>query len=564
LHQNLVLPNGPEMAVASLGVAVDAICTPLNPSYGTQDFDGYLAELHAKTLIVQAGIDSPVRTVARARDISVIELSPAHEADAGCFTLSGEERWCPQPHQFAQPTAVAFVLHTSGTASRPKLVPLTHANVCGRAYHKCIAHYLVETDRCLNIMPLWYGHGLIHTLLASLMAGASVVCTPGFDATQFFAWLEEFHPTWYTAAPPIHQEILEHASRHREVIARCPLRFVRSGTAPLPPQVLAELERVLSAPVTETYGLTETSTIAYNPLPPFKRKAGSVGVPLGLEVAIMDLGGTLLPRGAMGEIVVRGATVTQGYDNDPTANRSAFTQGWFRTGDQGYLDTDGYLFITGRLKEIINRGGEKISPHEIEEVLMEHPAVAESVAFAMPHPRLGEDLAVAIVLRENASATVMEVREFASSRLADFKVPRHVVFVDEIPKGPTGKAQRIGLAGKLGLAEHGQSQSTMRAGHTAPRTLIEAKLAAIWAQVLRLDTVGVHDNFFELGGHSLLATQVLSRLREAFQLELPLRRLAEAPTVAELAKYIETVRWASHSLQPPPKDTVGDCEEGEV
>ena len=548
----LVLPNGPEMAVAALAVAADAICIPLNPAYGTQEFERYLADLRPSALMVQADIDSPARAVALAQHIPIIELLPTLEAEAGCFTLTGEGRTCPGSCRSTQPDDVAVVLHTSGTTTRPKFVPLTHANVCARAFTKCVAHKLSATDRCLNVMPLCYGHGLLHTLLASLMAGASVVCTPGFDASQFFIWMAEFRPTWYTAAPSIHQVILEHAARHAETIAGCPLRFIRVGTAPLPPRVLTELERLFNAPVTETYGLTETSTIACNPLPPFARKPGSVGVPMGLEVAIMDDVGTLLPPGATAEIVVRGPTVMQGYANDPLANGSAFTGDWFRTGDLGFLDSDGYLFITGRLKEMINRGGEKIAPWEVEELLMAHPAVAQAIAFAVPHPRLGEDIAAAVVLRQPSTATADELRSFAVARLATFKVPNQVLIVDDIPIGPSGKLQRIGMAERFGPIMLDRAQSERPAGFPAPHTPLEEMLAGLWAQVLDLDGVGLHDNFFQLGGDSMLATQLISRAREATHVELSFRSFFETPTIAGMARSMETVSRAALGLMLPP------------
>ena len=255
-----------------------------------------------------------------------------------------------------------------------------------------------------------------------------------FLCSTFFAWMAEFHPTWYPAVPTIHQAILAHADQYREIIARCPLRFIRSASAPLPPQVRAALERVFRAPVLESYGMTETSMIACNPPPQRQGKSGAVGMTVGPEVAIMDESGTVLPAGAIGEIVVRGASVMSGYDNDPAANKEAFIHGWFRTGDQGFLDADGYLFVTGRLTEFINRGGEKIAPWEVDVVLMEHPAVAQAVTFAVPHPRLGEDIAAAVVLRHNATATASDIRQFAATRLADFKVPRQVLLVEGPPK----------------------------------------------------------------------------------------------------------------------------------
>ena len=325
------------------------------------------------------------------------------------------------------------------------------------------------------------------TLLPALAARTSMVCTPGFSAPQFFAWMAEFHPTWYTAVPTIHQAILARAALHRDIIARCPLRFIRSAAASLPRQIMTELESMFHAPVIESYGMTEASShVTCNPLPPRVRKPGSVGVTIGPEVAIMDEMGTVLPAGEIGEIVVRGASIMHGYENNLMANRDAFTHGWFRTGDQGYLEADGYLCITGRFKEIINRGGEKIAPWEVDEVLMDHPAVAQAVTYAVPHAQLGEDIAAAVVLRQGATATDSHIRRFAATRLAHFKVPNHIHIVKDIPKGPMGKPQRIGLAEKLNLTVSNQSQSAMSASHTAPRTPVEEMLVGLWAQVLDL------------------------------------------------------------------------------
>jgi acyl-CoA synthetase (AMP-forming)/AMP-acid ligase II len=250
----------------------------------------------------------------------------------------------------------------------------------------------------------------------------------------------------------MHQTILARADRNAEIIARSKLRLIRSSSASLPPQVMLELEKTFNAPVIESYGMTEAAhQMASNPLPPRARKPGSVGIAAGPQVAIMDPEGNILPRGGLGEIVIKGPNVTAGYEANPAANASAFTNGWFRTGDQGTMDEEGYLRITGRLKELINRGGEKVSPLEVDETIMDHPAVAQVVTFAMPHDKLGEEVAAAIVLREGQSATEREIRDFAAKKLADFKVPRKVVFLREIPKGATGKLQRIGLAEKLGL-----------------------------------------------------------------------------------------------------------------
>ncbi|HOK54058.1 MAG TPA: non-ribosomal peptide synthetase, partial [Armatimonadota bacterium] len=261
-----------------------------------------------------------------------------------------------------------------------------------------------------------------------------------------------------------------------------------------------------------------------------------VGIPTGPEVAIMDDAGKLLAPGETGEIVIRGENVTAGYENNPKANESAFTNGWFRTGDQGYLDDDGYLFITGRIKEIINRGGEKISPREIDEVLIDHPAVAQAITFAMPHPTLGDDIAAAVVLKQGMDASELDIREFVAARVAHFKVPSKVVFVDEIPKGPTGKLQRIGLAERLGITAELQDKGIVE--YVPPRTPVEESLAKMWAEVLGVKRVGINDHFFRLGGDSILATQLVARAREAFNVDLSLVGFFESPTVAGQALMI--------------------------
>src|SRR3990172_1069790 len=420
----IVLPNGTEMASAFVAIAAGTTSAPLNPAYRADEFEFYLSDLKAKALVVERGSTSPALGVAAKLKIPVLEIVRASSDPAGVFELvpvkGGKTVAAPAAGGFAGPDDIALVLHTSGTTSRPKIVPLSQRNVCASAGHIRDVLSLTPADRGLSIMPLFHIHGLIGSVLSTLCAGGSVFCTPGFNALKFFAWMDEGKPTWYTAVPTMHQAILARAANNREIIARHPLRFIRSSSSSLPPQVLHELEQVFNAPVLESYGMGED--------------------------------GKLLGPNATGEVVIRGPNVTNGYENNPKANAEGFTHGWFRTGDQGVLDAEGYLSITGRLKEIINRGGEKISPREVDEVLMDHPAVLQVVTFAMPHAKLGEDVAAAVVLREGKSADEKEIREFVSKRLADFKVPRKILILDEIPKGATGKLQSIGLAQKLGLA----------------------------------------------------------------------------------------------------------------
>jgi acyl-CoA synthetase (AMP-forming)/AMP-acid ligase II len=451
----IVLPNGPEMASAFVSIAAGTTTAPLNPGYRRKEYDFYLEDLGAKALVVERGSESEAIDSARSLGIAVLVLSVPDGAPAGQFELKADpdvplERSAPAGS--AGPDDVALVLHTSGTTSRPKIVPLLHRNVCASARNIRTTLRLTPDDRCMNVMPLFHIHGLMAPVLASLSAGASVACTPGFNALKFFSWLDEIQPTWYSAVPTMHQALLSRAGRNEESVARARLRFIRSSSASLPPQVLAKLEDTFGVPVVEAYAMTEAShQMTCNPLPPGVRKAGTVGPAAGPEVAVMDGEGNLLEPGAVGEIVIRGPNVTLGYENNPEANAAAFTNGWFRTGDQGVMDEDRYVTLTGRLKEIINRGGEKISPKEVDEVLMDHPAVQQVVTFAVPHDKLGEEVAAAVVLREGTEATEAEIRDFAAERLAAFKVPRTVLVLDEIPKGPTGKLRRIGLAEQLGL-----------------------------------------------------------------------------------------------------------------
>jgi acyl-CoA synthetase (AMP-forming)/AMP-acid ligase II len=539
----VLMPNGPELAVAIVTVAANAACASINPAYSAEELDRYFVDLRPRALVVPANVDSPARRVAQARGVSVLELAATGEA-AGLFTLAGRAAGEPSPDPVG-PGTIALLLLTSGTTSRPKIVPLTHSNICNSAFSAVAALQLSEADRCLNVLPLFHGHGLIATIMTSLAAGGGVVCTPGCDVNRFFGWLREFAPTWYSAVPTMHQAILAQARLDPDQVAGIRLRLVRSASAPLPPRVFAELERTFGTSVIEFYGMTETASapIACNPLPPRRSKPGSVGIPVGLDVAIVNDRGDVLPVGQTGHVTVCGGSVMPGYAGDAVATAAAFAGDWFKTGDQGFFDDEGYLYLSGRTREMINRGGENIAPREVDEALLEHPAVAEAVTFAVPHATLGEDVAAAVVLRPNADATAKDIRQFAAGRLADFKVPRQVLIVEQLPKGSTGKVLRIGLAEKLGLG--GAASRTF----VAPRTPLETILAGVWAAVLRLDQVGIHDDFFALGGDSLLAAHVLTSIHDAMHLEVGVVSLFDAPTVAEMAEYLEKLIKAGRAAQ---------------
>ncbi len=557
----IVLPNGPEMAAAFLGVTTVATAAPLNPAYSAPEFEFYLADLKVKAVIVPAGSQNPVLSVAATQNIPILELdSNPHDA-AGIVTLAQ----VGNPHETSQPpwteaADIALVLHTSGTTARPKQVPLTHRNLCISAANIATTLALAPRDRSLNLMPLFHIHGLVGVLLASLQAGGSVICTAGFQGAAFFDWLLEEQPTWFSAVPTIHQAILRLAPHYPEAIAQAPLRFIRSSSAPLPPQVLRAVEQVFGVPMIEAYGMTEAAhQMTSNPLPPGQRWPGSVGMAAGPEagpeVAILDDNHELAPAGQIGEVVIRGDSVTQGYVDNPAANQSAFYQGWFRTGDLGYLDPEGRLFLQGRLKEMINRGGEKISPHEVEHVLLDHPAIAQAVAFAAPHPSLGEAVAAAVVLQPGAIPPTAELHAFLANRLAPFKVPVQILCLTEIPKGPTGKLQRIGLAQKLGLGTQHPEQSETDLG----RSPIVKQLADIWCEVLNVPQVGLNDNFFHLGGDSISAVRVLNQIRQVLGQGLTFPQFFASPTLAGLAEHLEGggtgKQRPSLTLQGAPSDS---------
>ncbi len=450
----IVLPNGPEMATAFITVAQVAVTAPLNPNYREDEYAFYLEDLKAKALVVMQGDEGPSVAAANRLGIAIIRVSVADGAAAGEFELSSNATGSADSSA-PGPDDIALILHTSGTTSRPKIVPLLQSNVAASAEHVRASLELTPDDRCMNVMPLFHIHGLLAAISASLAAGASVWCTPGFDALRFFGWMRDAKPTWYTAVPTMHQAILTRAGRNAEIIKEVPLRFLRSSSASLPAQVMAALTETFSAPVIEGYGMTEAAhQMASNPLPPRAQKPGAVGVEAGPKVRIAHETEDRIIDGT-GEVVISGPNVTPGYEGNPEANAKSFFEAdgarWFRTGDQGAFDEDGYLHLTGRLKEIINRGGEKISPLEVDSVLLDHPAIAQVVTFALPHPKLGEEVAAAVVLK--GEATERDIRNFAAERMADFKVPRKVIILDEIPKGATGKMQRIGMAEKLGLVE---------------------------------------------------------------------------------------------------------------
>jgi acyl-CoA synthetase (AMP-forming)/AMP-acid ligase II len=439
----LALPNGLANVVTFLAASTAGTAAPLNPAYKEEEFRFYLEDTNAKLLLLPPEGLEEARRAAAERNVPIVTV----EMDAnGTVTLSGTAGRKP----VAAPalTDTALILHTSGSTGRPKRVPLSHTNLSISAGNVARSYALSEGDVSLCVMPLFHVHGLVASTLATLATGGTVVVPQKFSPLSFWRIARDYGATWYSAVPTIHQLLLARADKNGPRPAGAEkLRFIRSCSASLPPQVMHDLEAAFGAPVLEAYGMTEAAhQMSSNPLPPAARLPGSVGRGTDVKISIMDGEGRHLPTGERGEVVIQGPNVVSGYENNPEANATSFTDGWFRTGDQGVLDDNGYLTLTGRLKEMINRGGEKISPREIDEVLLAHPGVAEAVCFGAPHPTWGEEVAAAVVVRPagdtGKATTEQDLLAYCKEKLSDFKRPKQIHIVEAIPRTATGKIQR--------------------------------------------------------------------------------------------------------------------------
>jgi acyl-CoA synthetase (AMP-forming)/AMP-acid ligase II len=432
----MALPNGLPTIVAFLAASEAGTAAPLNPAYREEEFKFYLEDTSARVLLLPpAGADEARRAAGTSVPVLAIDMDAS-----GRITV---DKIGGQPYDAPQPEDVALILHTSGSTGRPKRVPLTHANLSISARNVAATYQLSPSDVSLCVMPLFHVHGLVASTLATLATGGTVVVPAKFSPLSFWRTVRDTGATWYSAVPTIHQLLLARAEKGSRPAGSENLRFIRSCSAALPPPVMEGLEAAFGAPVLEAYGMTEAAhQMASNPLPPAARKPGSVGPGTNVGISIRDGDGNVVPAGERGEVCISGPNVVSGYENNPEANATAFFGEWFRTGDQGTLDEQGYLSLTGRLKEMINRGGEKISPREIDEVLLAHPAIAEAVAFGMSHPTWGEEVAAAVVLREGQAAKESEILAFCRERLADFKRPKQIFITETIPRTATGKIQR--------------------------------------------------------------------------------------------------------------------------
>lgn len=440
----MALPNGLEVVAAFLAASTVGTAAPLNPAYTRDEFKFYLEDTGARALIVPLDGADEARAAANETNVAVINCEID---DSGRVRFSTEASLPDSPDDRKTEEDIALILHTSGTTSRPKRVPLAHQNLLRSARNVARTYQLTAADVSLCVMPLFHVHGLVASTLATFATGGTVVVPPKFNPLSFWSTVREHRATWYSAVPTIHQVLLSRSKGARPPGAE-QLRFIRSCSASLAPQLMADMEATFGAPVLEAYGMTEAAhQMASNPLPPAARKPGSVGCGTNVEIVILDEAGKQLPPQTVGEVSIKGPNVFAGYEGNPRANAESFSNGWFRTGDHGQLDSEGYLTLVGRIKELINRGGEKISPREIDEALLAHPAVAEACCFGIPDRVYGEGVAAAVVLKN--SATEKELIDHCRARLAEFKCPKTIYIMETIPRTATGKIQRRNVAAAI-------------------------------------------------------------------------------------------------------------------
>jgi acyl-CoA synthetase (AMP-forming)/AMP-acid ligase II/thioesterase domain-containing protein/acyl carrier protein len=532
----IVHSGGADMMSIVLGVMNCATPVPLNLKFSADELAFHIRNSGVTAIIVEKGLDSPIRTVAAELDIPCLEATRGDAPIAGQVSVRGLDGVEARPAERSINGDFALVISTSGTTTVGKVAPQGYRESISRLVSNMERFGIGPEDCCAILRPLYYSSGVFNCL-GVLVSGGKCLIVPSFNAAEFCRALVPHQITWMSCGPAflhaIHaawNDVKQSTEGHR-------LRFLRSGTSRLDPAFADDLEQLLGAPIVESYGSTETGRMTCNPLPPRARKRGTVGIPYKTEIEIMAPDGSIVGPGVFGEIVARGDDVIDGYENDDEANKAAFIDGWFHTGDEGFFDEDGYLTLTGRIKEMINRGGEKVSPTEVDIALLRQPGVKEAVVFPIPHPTLGEEVAAAVVPEAGANLTPEALTVALLGDLTAFKVPRQFIFVDSIPKGETGKVQRYKLAETLGLKDAPYAQAGQQP--TRAPTPLEARLQELWAKILKHSTVGLDENFFLLGGDSILAVELVLLVGRQLRCWLPAASLFEAGTVSAMARLIE-------------------------
>lgn len=543
----VVLPNGPVTAIAFLAISSAAIYVPMNDQSSLAEIIDYIYQTKSRAVIAHPEMARQIR--AQAEDfIEFIELVPC-VLKGYAFDLTSTLSCTDAADDLTCCDNVALILPTSGSTGKPKLVPLTHETLIRSAADMAESLCLSVDDRCLNLMPLFHVHGLVGGLLAPMIAGGSVICPENSHPKLFFSALERMRPTWYTAVPTMHNAIVSSAPNYERIVKHHTLKFIRSCSAPLASKLFHDLHHVFGVPVVEAYGMTEAShQVASNSVVPGRQQPNSVGVPHGnLKVAIIDSCGEFLGESDVGEIVISGPTVFSGYDSNEPANREAFIGEWFRTGDLGRIDRAGNIFIVGRLKDQINRGGEKISPAEIDAAILSYPGVAEVAVFGVSHPSLGQEVAAAIVVSVGSKVTDRELRDYLSLKLRPSKIPKRIYFVADLPKTASGKIQRRLVASKIEEAVVSQSLDQDTRGQDAGGEL--EKIIAIWSRLLNTNEPFKNDNFFESGGDSLLLAQLVYEIERHYGCNISLQDFLACPTLDRLMDIVEKTKIISFRLE---------------
>ena len=538
----VVNPNGFEMAISFLAISNVASFVPLSPDYSLQQYRYYFEILKTDTLVLPPDYNSSLLQIAEEMNMTIYYLQKQKENDEIIYQfIGGVDQESPYSINLAKDDDIAMVNYTSGTTSKPKIVPRSHINAYYGVLKRLTDLPLTAEDRVLIITPMFRSVAL-NMLLTTLGSGGCAVCSDNFEPGEFFRLIKDKLPTWFTASPVVFQTIADYAENNDLQNINFSIRFLRSSGAPLSQNLNKRLENIFNAPVYITYGLTETGSIASSSIQPKGYKEGSVGVPTVIELGIADENGQLLINNLTGEIVVRGPQVIKGYDDDSgNINKESFYGDWFRTGDKGFLDDDGYLFITGRIKEIINRGGEKVSPYEVEDAINSHPDILQNIVFPISNLLGNEDVGAAVVLKEGTKLYLKDLRRFLNGKVVAFKMPTSLYVLNEIPASDAGKVQRKTLFSEINaLGINPQPESDENEQIILPRNDIEIKLDKIFKRILPIKEISVTDTFFELGGDSLRAAVLYDRIKRDFLIQIPLTYIFNNGSIEDLGKYISS------------------------